>query len=81
VVLVRQQGDVDLAQAAILPACTGPCEQAVLGVCGREHDAGAACSEVGGPFAKGDDLGRADEGPRHRDEAEDEPLFGRGVVC
>lgn len=80
VVLVRQQRDVDLAQAAVLLRCVGPCEQRVLGVGRSEDNAGTAGLKVGCAVAEGKDLGRAHEGPGHGHEAEDEPLLVGGVL-
>jgi hypothetical protein len=86
VVLVAQQRDVDLSETAVPPAGIRPRKQAVLGVGGREHDLCVARLKVGRALAEGDDLGGAHEGPRHGDEAQDEPLLGRrelreGDVC
>lgn len=75
VVLVAQQRDVDLAQAAVLLGCAGPGQQRVLRVGGGEDDAGAARFKVGGAVAEGEDLGRAHKCPGHGHEAQDEPLL------
>jgi hypothetical protein len=80
VVLVRQQRDVDLAQAALLLRRVGPCEQRVLRVGRGEDDARAARFKVGSAVAEGEDLGWAHEGPGHRDEAKDQPLLVGGVL-
>jgi hypothetical protein len=80
VVLVRQQRDVDLAQAALLLRCVGPCEQRVLRVGRGEDDARAARFKVGSSVAEGEDLGWAHEGPGHGDEAKDQPLLVGGVL-
>lgn len=80
VVLVREQGDVDLAQAAVFLCGVGPGQQGVFRVGGGEHDAGATRLEVRRPVAEGQDLGRAHKGPCHGDEAEDQPLLVGGVL-
>lgn len=81
VVLIAQEGDVDLAEAAIALAGVGPREEGVLRVGGGEDDLGAAVGEVLGAVAEGDDLGRAHERPGHGHEAQDEPLLVGGVLC
>ncbi len=79
VVLVAQQGDVDLAESTIPLAGICPGQQAVFAICAGEDDAGAAGSKVGSAVAEGNDLGRADEGPGHGNESKDDPLLVGGV--
>lgn len=71
VILIAQQRDVDLAQPAVPPAGIRPRQQAVLAIGAREDDLRAAGGEIGGALAKGNDLGRAHEGPGHGHEAQD----------
>ena len=76
VVLVAEERDVDGAEAAISSAGVRPGEQAVLAVgAGKDHGRIAGL-EIGDAVAEGDDLSRADKGPGHGHEAEDEPLLG-----
>lgn len=80
VVLIGEQRDVNLAETTVSPGGIGPRQQTILAIGRGEDDLCVARLEVGGALGKGDDLGRAHEGPGHGDEAEHEPLLGAGVL-
>ena len=59
VVAVREQGDVDAAEASVLAGGRGPREQRVLGVDRRKDDLGTALLKLLGGVRVGNDLGGA----------------------
>lgn len=73
-VLVREDGDVHLPEATLLPGRVDPREVGVLAVARRGDDLAVDLAELGSGLAERDDLGGADEGEVHGVEEEDEPL-------
>ena len=73
-VLVREDGDVHLPEAALLAGGADPGKVGVLAVAGGGDDLAVDLAELLGLLAEGDDLGGADEGEVHGVEEENQPL-------
>lgn len=74
VCVVCDQGQVEHANAALLPRRVDVGEVAVLGVAGRGEDFAVELAELLELVVEGDQLGRADEGEVHGVEEQDNPL-------
>lgn len=74
VVSVSNKRDVQWAQATVGSGDVGPGQQGVLGVGGGEQDLGTLVLELLGLLGVGNDFGRTDEGERHWEEGQQDPL-------
>ena len=70
-VLVGQQRDLHLSEAAVLPVLLAPGQVGEVGVGGAGDHGAVQGLELGRPVGEGDDLGGADEGEVQRVEEQD----------
>lgn len=76
VVGVSDEGNLNLAETAVLAGDIGPGKEGVLRVGGGEEDLSVALLELGGSLGEGNDLSGADKSEGEGEEAEHDPLAG-----